>query len=216
MNSVGNAPQSDGMAVGSTVHHALETSWDKSYGVALKSALTYMQKNNISFDDSFYADKVSTSIKNYFNNYKFLLTKNDEIEKKFRIKYNNNVYFVGRIDRIVKKPDGNNMLVDWKTSQHDPFSIDNDPQFLFYKYAYEILYGRKPSKVLYINVYTNRMLSITNDNESYPKLFNVTIPEILSRIKRSDFRLEGLKKRNACKYCSFREQCMSDRGVKRK
>lgn len=215
-NSIGHSEPSDGMAVGSTVHYALETAWDKSYGVALKSAVTYMHKNNIAFSDSFYADKVSTSLKNYFDNYKFLLTKNDEIEKKFRLKFGTNVYFVGRIDRIVKKPDGNNMVIDWKTSQHDPFSIDNDPQFLFYKYAYNILYGKYPSRVLYINVYTNKMLSLTNDTENYKKLFTTTIPEIIQRIKSNDFKLEGLKKKNACKYCQFREQCMSDRGVKRK
>lgn len=216
VNSTGNSIPNDGMAVGSTVHYAIETCWDKNYSTALRYALSYMQKNNISFDDSFYADKVSTSLKNFFSNYRFLLTKDDETEKKFRIKFSNNVYFVGRIDRIVKKPDGNNMVIDWKTSQHDPFTIDNDPQFLFYKHAYDILYGRKPARVLYINVFTNKMLSLTNDADNYKKLFDTTIPEIIYRIKGNDYKLEGLKKRNACKYCSFREQCMSDRGVKRK
>jgi CRISPR/Cas system-associated exonuclease Cas4 (RecB family) len=216
INSIGNSVPNDGMAVGSTVHYAIETCWNKNYSVAMRSALSYMQKNNISFTDNFYSNKISVSLKNFFANYKFLLTKNDETEKKFKIDFSNNVCFVGRIDRIIKSSDGNNMLVDWKTSQRDPFTIDIDPQFLLYKYAYEILYGRKPARVLYINVYTNRMLSLTNDADNYKKLFSVTVPEIISRIKSNNYALEGLKKRNACKYCQFREQCMADRGVKRK
>lgn len=216
VNSSGISEQSDGMLVGSTVHHVLEKCWNKEYDTAISCADDYLTNNNISFSDKYYYGKIEKSLDNFFMYYKEMLTDSDLVETKFKIKHAPNIYFVGRIDRIVIMPNGNNLLIDWKTSNKDPFKIDDDIQFLLYKYAYIDLYGREPSRILYINLFTNKMLALNYSEESYSNLFSVTVPYILNRVKNNDFVREGLNKKNVCKYCPFRTQCFADGGITKK
>jgi CRISPR/Cas system-associated exonuclease Cas4 (RecB family) len=208
INSHGISIKTDGMKLGSAVHKALELSWNKDktklFNQAVKFYLEEEGTNDIKLND-----KIKTCIDNYSNYYKPLLTTKDELEKDFKFKFND-IYIVGRIDRIIPS---SGILIDWKTSFRDPWTIDDDPQFLLYKYAYYRLYNKYPNRVLYINLFSNKMMGLDDDGTNYDKLLNVDIPTMVNKISKNKFSREGLEKKNVCKSCQFREICFEDGGI---
>jgi CRISPR/Cas system-associated exonuclease Cas4 (RecB family) len=201
------------MKVGTLVHKVMES----AYGLDYKKALELGNKEIevlglVGEEKEFALNKLKLSLEHYYKFFNGLVSSEDQIEKYFKISIGTNVNMVGRIDRLntTKK-----LIIDWKTSQRDPFQINTDIQFLLYKHAYSLIYKEKPVSVLYANLFTGKLLSLVDEEyKNYHNLFDSTIPTMVSRIKIGDIKYEGLKKKNACNSCPFKQQCEMEGGRK--
>jgi CRISPR/Cas system-associated exonuclease Cas4 (RecB family) len=197
------------MKVGTLVHKVMESANTTTYKLAYASGMTEIKKLGLEGEDKKFAvDKLDKSLNNYLTYFKSLTTAGDEVEINFRIPFDTNVNLVGRIDRLNKQ---RGMVIDWKTSTKDPFQINTDVQFLLYKYAFNYLYHKLPTSVLYANLFTGKLISLQDEgNVNYNNLQKVRIPSMVHRIKDGDFHLEGRKKKGVCENCPYKETCFRE------
>jgi len=190
------------MLVGEIVHFALEKHWKSE-----KSAVDYINNN---LDNLILRSRAVSFIKNYFDNFQFLVSDNDQIEKRFKIKIPNqsDAYLVGKIDRI---NNSSNTIIDWKTKK-SPSSIDNDPQFMVYLIAYEYLYGNEPNSLLYVSLRDCKILRFKQDNNLMSILKNAIIPSLIGAIRNEKLVPTGLFDKKNCYLCNYKNACFEDNG----
>lgn len=189
------------IAIGDIVHHAIENHWnDREAGFNFSYAES--SKRDI---DSIGKQQLDRCLTNYYDYHTQYLTLNDEIEYNFKYKLYDDVYLVGKMDRIIKST---NTVIDWKTGDSFVSTINNDIQFLVYYAVYKRLFGITPT-VLYINLNKNKTLAYRHNPKFEDELFNRVIPKILDVIHLKDFVKEGYFN-NACKSCSFIQDCWKE------
>lgn len=200
--------QTASMKTGTVVHNVIEKALNSTYETVFAIGEQALKSLNLSEKEyKVGANKLDLSIKNYYNFFTELTAEDDLIEQNFKILFDNNVYLVGRIDRLSVR---RRMVIDWKTNYKDPLFIDNDVQFQLYKYAYTSLYKEKPLSVLYANLFTGRLISLRDSDETwYIHLLESLIPSIVYKIKNNEFAREGIEK-NICKHCQYNEKCFRD------
>lgn len=184
------------MLLGVVVHKSLEKYW-----YSPSEALEYITKS-ISVDDYDFCIKC---IQNYHNNFQEFLTSEDEIEKRFKIEFSPGVYVVGKMDRITK--DG--LVFDWKTNRKTPKSINNDPQFILYHWAYTKIYNKPPQAIYYASLTDGSLLMLDPTKEYYTQLFEEIIPFIIQDIKNHSLPRTGIFT-NDCYRCSYMEACLQE------
>lgn len=187
---------------GRVVHEVIEKYWDDS-----SAGLMYL---NTLDDGTFNMDKADLHIKMFYNNFSNLLSENDLIEYKFKVKYDEDVYFIGKFDWIIQ---GTGVVIDWKTNRSTPKDISKDPQFLLYYYAYTQLFNSPPSSVYFASLTRGKFVKFNFSQRNLDILLGDIIPDMLEHINEDKFQPSGLFKNVTCKFCSFREHCHDKLGL---
>ncbi len=187
------------MILGTIVHQAIEHHWNSPIGAAdfVRSRLP----PNATKDDLEFCHKC---ISTFFGNFSALLANNDSIEEKFRIEISDGVFIVGKVDRV---SDG--IVYDWKTSRNPPMSVDNDPQFILYNWAYRNLHSSNPVGVYYASLATGRLIRFNYDSVLENLLMKEVIPDMVKHIKNSNLIPTGLYKKE-CFRCPYKSTCLKE------
>lgn len=194
-----NFPESavipDNVAVGTYVHEVLEKFWDNK-----KSAISFLRKRTSGNVLKSCEEIVDT----FFSDFHFLCSKADKIEFKFKIAVAENVFVIGKIDRMTA-----NGVIDWKTSGKSLRSISKDVQFMLYHWAFETLNHRKPAYTSCVNLTTKEILSYKYDDALMRELHEFIIPSTISKIKSRQFSRVGMLT-GKCGSCLYKKRCLED------
>jgi CRISPR/Cas system-associated exonuclease Cas4 (RecB family) len=191
------------MSIGSLIHEMIEKFWyDKQ--LAYKKLPKYMAEFNLDVGDT---EEVINYLEVFYNKFAPICTPDDQIERRFEVKYNDNALIVGRYDRII-----GDVIIDWKTGRTPPKSIDNDIQFLLYYSVYKKFAGRLPAKVIYASLTSGDMIHLNPNQDKIDVLYSDIIPAYLRAISKNEFPRMGLF-RSACYKCEFREACLNELSV---
>lgn len=199
------AVPSEDMVIGSIIHKILESGWDSNYSESLEYARSLLAEYNLLGISTKKIDKIDLSLKNYFNIFSSLVSKDDLIEYSFQIQYNSDAILVGKFDRITK--DG--VVIDWKTESVTPSSVDRDIQYIIYYCSYKKLFEKEPKKVLNISLINGKIVEFIPDEYYIKELYNFIIPDIISEIKSNKYIRNGLFNR-ACNICQFNSICFKE------
>lgn len=202
MNKAEESEDSQEMLVGTVVHKVLEDHWDKPKLHNLQLGLRRAEELSLRDD---MISRIQYSINSFHENFQHLLSDKDEAEVNFKLPLDTDVFLVGRIDRILKP---SNVIFDWKTSQGEVSSIDNDVQFLIYYYAYTRLYNHPPSMVSYVSLLHNKLINLNLQNSKYQHLIKDVLPGITKQVKDGNFYRDGIY-RGKCFRCQFKGVCLT-------
>lgn len=191
------------MLIGTIVHQAIERYWkDRT------KAITYAYS---CFDKELYnykglskkdLDTVTSNIHSYFDNFSKFMTDKDEIEKRFKVKLYDDVYLVGKFDRI-----SNGVIYDWKTSTKISRNLSNDPQFIVYYDAYKRIYGNPPNAIFLASLSKGELVPYEHNEFNYNQLYDDVIINLIKDIKNKNFIRDGMF-RGICHSCSFKKDCL--------
>lgn len=189
------------MVIGDIVHHTLEkhsNDESKAYEVALReiSLRVPNDKSALKFTED--------CLQTFFHNFVAYLTSDDKIEQRFKIPYEDDVFIVGKMDRI-----SNGCIFDWKTARKPLTDISGSVQFILYNWAYEKIYGREPSGVYYGALTNGSLVKYSRDEIAEKVLFSEIIPQVISSIKSKDYTPNGIF-RKACFRCSYSDTCLEE------
>lgn len=188
---------SEFLARGNAVHKVIETYWDDP-----ENGLFFLSTADMG--SPFDLTRAEMNLKTFYNNFSTMLSEDDLIEHKFKIKYSDNVYLVGKFDRIITKT---GVVIDWKTNRSVPRDISNDPQFILYYYAYTELCNSSPSAVYFASLTNGKLIRFNFEQVKLDILLNQIIPSIISNIENKIFNPTGLYRDRTCTYCPFKEHC---------
>lgn len=199
MSSAEESETSDDMLVGNVFHKLMQTSalatdFEKQ---AFEQAKVITEQK--AYQKFFFCvdEWCNGNLKETLN-----LSPDDEVEKYFRIKIDEDVAITGKIDRITK--DG--VVIDWKTARKTPSNINNDIQFLLYRWAFHKIYGKYPAKVLYVSSFDGSIIPLKVTN-SYQYMLDVLIPGVIRQVKAGNFYKSGLYT-GECYMCSYKSFCL--------
>lgn len=199
----GEGVQNREMLMGSITHKVLEKKWD-NWEKATDFALWLCKQNAL---DKTAENSVLHFVLTYFNHFRIMVTPEDSIEKRFKVKLVDDVYLVGVFDRITR-----GTVIDWKTNANPPKRIDNNIQFILYDMAYKLIYG-KPSEGLYLAALKDgSLVRYSESKEHVDTLTTRIIPEFVETVKKKDFVKDGLFN-GACYRCPYKVKCLGGKDV---
>lgn len=186
------------MIIGRIVHKVLEKAW-KNKDVALGLGKSLCQKEKL---DAVAEQSVEHFIHTFFESFSPIISDEDSVEKFFKVKLYDDVYLVGKFDRISR-----GMVIDWKTVSQPPKRIDNDIQFIIYDLAYNLLYGRQPEGLYLAALKDGSLIRYTESKNHSETLINQVIPNFVADVRNKVFVKFGLFT-GACYRCPYKAQCL--------
>lgn len=193
------------MLLGSVVHKAIEVEWrDKDRALALAKDLA--EKEDLTTDLQASAQMY---VRKFFSSFASILKETDTIELDFKIKYAEDVYLIGKIDRIIHE---DNVVIDWKTGKRppSPMAITSDPQFILYNWAYRKLYKKVPL-LYHASLYKGKLSRYVRSGKNEFVLFNEIIPTMVEDITKGKYVRSGLLRWNSpCRNCTYKEYCWNE------
>lgn len=190
---------------GNVVHEAIEKSSNEEDAIIIVNKL---YRDNNKYTDSRVQDELESvkMIHNYYTLIEPHLEKRNinNVEKMFKIPWKQNVYLVGKIDRIDSI---SHKIYDWKTAMTIPDAYElQDMQFYVYCWAYEMLNQKKP-EIYYGHLYSGRLFPIDIHNDMWYNIRQL-IDKTIIQLTTDEFypRLFGYK----CKRCFYKGVCWSD------
>ena len=190
---------------GSIVHEAIEK-FDEP-GPAVKWAFDeWGERTGGSFAKGATRLPRGKDFSEFLGNYFFEIEPNlpkdelNEVEHFFRLPWSDNVEILGKMDRII----GSNVY-DWKTGTRKPDQyVLQDIQFYIYEWAYEIIYGHRPT-LFYGHLKGSEVINIDLKDK-----MREHIPEIINRIvadiNKPSYRITGYH----CGNCFYNEICYDE------
>lgn len=189
------------MIIGDITHKVIEKAW-QNLDVALGLGKSLCEKENV---DAVGRQSVEHFIHTFFENFVPLLTKEDKIEKFFKVKLYDDVYLVGKFDRISR-----NLIFDWKTNATPPKSIDNDPQFILYNLAYSMIYEKPPEGIYFGKLKDGGLIRYNESKDHSETLIEKIIPEFVETVRKKSFIKTGLFT-GQCYRCPYKATCLGDK-----
>lgn len=196
------------IAFGNAIHSLLESYWDNEE-LAKDNIDIVLKLNNLYSD--YYYEKALYQINNYFSNFKNLVESDDLVEYKFEVPYNNNVFIVGKFDRVNLK---SNMIIDWKTGKSKYGGGPNNLQSIIYYNSYKQLFNNTPTLV-YVYLDDLKKKVYVPDQLYIDLLYKEVIPNMINDIRNNRFTPTGLFKYRECDYCPYMSMCHKDLGITR-
>lgn len=194
----GEAVPSREMLMGTITHKVLEKEWS-SDGAAFTLIDELCKKYNLDYTSR---NSIQHFVGTYFDKFRIMVTDEDKIEKRFKVKLYDDVYLVGVFDRITR-----GTVIDWKTTAKPPKKIDQDIQFILYDLAYNLIYN-KPCEGLYLAALSNGSLVRYSESKLHvDTLMNGLVPEFVETIRKKSFKREGLFN-GACYRCPYKQICL--------
>lgn len=217
------------LALGNALHTALESAYDKGTLFELSKALRLFKGEYNRIIDE---EEVSVSYpmlkKLEAEGIEMLGLYNAQIqagtitqkpmvvEKEFKLRFNDEISIVGRIDKIEEdESDGELAVIDYKSGKAKPdlWFLSHDLQFTTYAWACLEIYGRLPKKVVWHHLRTGELLETTRTLEDINDLKRM-IQNVI------DMREQGIRYRifhdKICGQCDFRGAVCEDRVLEAK
>lgn len=190
------------MIIGDIVHGAIENHWSNQANCMTFVEYETRQRLPDEFATSF--GFATTCVENFFEKFQPFLSKEDDIEKKFKIPYGKDVFIVGRMDRI-----SNGSVFDWKTARRPQTDISGSIQFILYNWAYEKMFGKSPAGVYYGALSNGSIVMYKHDVIAETTLFSDLIPDVINSIRTKNYTPNGIF-RKACFRCSYADMCLKE------
>jgi hypothetical protein len=189
------------MIIGDIVHKTIEKAW-QNLDVALNLGRTLADNQGV---DAVGKQSVEHFIHTFFESFSQLVTREDKIEKFFKIKLEEDVYLVGKLDRLSR-----GMIFDWKTNSTVPKNIDSLPQFIIYDYAYRLTYNKPAEGIYFASLKTGGLIRYNESKEHSETLINKVIPNYIDDVRKKNFVKQGLFN-GSCYRCPFKIPCLGER-----
>lgn len=190
--------QSKEMIVGQIAHYALEKGWkdrDRAYEIlkqeSSRQELSKTDLTNLQF-----------MIDIFFLNFKRLLGENDLIEFNFKLSLYDDVFIVGKLDRI----SGGN-LYDWKTASRLPSKLSNDVQCIVYDWAFQKHFGIKAKSISVASLAKGELIPYVEDKMYVKEIFDNIIPRMIRTIKNESYERLGMFN-HSCFKCPYKSGCL--------
>ena len=186
------------MTMGSVVHKAIELGW-RSRDDAYAIAHTEGKKEGLAKADIY---SMEFLLDMFFLNFQSRLSENDLIEWNFKLPLHDDVFIVGKIDRI-----SNGNVYDWKTGQ-TATNLSYSIQCIIYDWAYKKQFKKSASSVCIAALKKGELIPYYRDSLYVDEVFNNIIPRMIRTIKNEtwDERL-GLFN-HSCFRCPFKVGCL--------
>lgn len=186
------------MIVGEVTHEVIEKGWkDRKLAMSLVEKIGY-NKNLLSAD----IENIKFFVDIFFLNFAHHLKEDDLIEYSFKINLYDDVFIVGKMDRI----SGGNIF-DWKTSSRPPKKLDNDVQSIIYDYAYEVIFKEKARSVNVASLSKGILIPYMASELHEREIFDKIIPKMIRTIRNEQYERQGLFN-HSCFRCSYKEGCL--------
>jgi CRISPR/Cas system-associated exonuclease Cas4 (RecB family) len=189
------------MIVGNIVHYAIEKFWDLYPGASF-----YMigECKKLLPNDTESVDYALACYRIYVENFKKFLSYDDDIEYKFKVPFEKDVFIVGKMDRISQ-----GRVFDWKTDRRPLTNVSNEVQFILYNWAFKKQFGANPSGVYYASLMNGSLIRYSSDPVNEDALFTEVIPQALQAIKNKEYPRNGIFRRSCCK-CPYVGVCLKE------
>lgn len=195
--------KSKDMLLGEVMHSVIERGWrDRDTALTILEEQRNLHKLNKTDMGtlSFYTDI-------FFLNFRHLLYEEDSVEYQFKIPLHDNVYLVGKMDRISR---GN--VFDWKTGSKLPKTINNDVQCMIYDFAYREIFKKEPSSVCLAGLADGRLVPFSRNEFMYKELFTKVIPRMIKTMKNDAYERVGMFN-HSCYRCQYKSGCLGNMEV---
>lgn len=193
-----------GMTIGRIAHEAVEKGWnDKT--VAYEIVRRLGDANDLSHSDignmEFFMDI-------FHLNFKSLLTHYDLIEYSFKLPLYDDVFIVGKMDRV-----SNGNVFDWKTSSRISKRLDNDVQCIIYDYAYNRIFGERAKSINVCSLSKGNLVPYIAKEIYVNEVFDNIIPRMIRTVRNDSFERTGMFN-HSCFMCPYKQVCLG-KGVER-
>ena len=187
-----------GMTIGRIAHEAIEKGWqDKE--IAYRVVQTLGRANELSRSDignmEFFMDI-------FFLNFRPYLREDDKVEYSFKLPLYDDVFIVGKMDRI-----SNGNVYDWKTSSRISKRLDNDVQCIIYDYAYERIFGEPAKSINVCSLSKGNLVPYMKKDIYVKEVFENIIPRMIKTVKNSSFERTGMFN-HSCFMCPYKQVCL--------
>lgn len=186
------------MIIGKIAHAAIEKGWsDRARAVEIvnywskSERLSAKDKNDLLF----YVDM-------FFLNFRGLVGEKDEIEYNFKLSLYDDIYLVGKVDRI-----SNGNLFDWKTGRVAT-KLSTDIQCIIYDYAYEKIFGKQAKSICLAALATGELIPYSRNDFYVKEVFDKIIPRMIKTIKNESYERLGMFN-HSCFRCPYKSGCLS-------
>ncbi len=191
--------KSPAMVKGTIAHYALEKGW-KDRERALTIVRQECKKEELMTRKELLDLEFMMDI--FFLNFRGLVGDNDLIEYRFKIPLHDDVFIVGKIDRI---SDGN--LIDWKTAGKLPSRLSNDVQCIIYDWAYKKLFDREAKSICIASLAKGDLIPYVKDDFYTKEIFNNIIPRMIRTVKNQTYERLGMFN-HSCFMCPYKIGCL--------
>lgn len=194
--------RSKDMIVGEIAHLAVEKGWrdrERAYSIVANEVSRNKLKNADKTNLEFMMDM-------FFLNFQSRLGENDLIEYRFKVPLYDDVFIVGKMDRVSK---GN--IFDWKSSSRIPSRLGNDVQCIVYDWAFTKLFDKSPTSICVASLSTGELTPYFGDKLFIDEVFNNIIPRMIRTIKHDSYERLGMFN-HGCFRCPYKIGCLE--GVK--
>jgi hypothetical protein len=186
------------MIIGLIAHSAIEHGW-KDKERALSIIDSEVKKNKLSKSDR---TNLSFMMDIFFLNFRDKLGDKDLIEYNFKISLYDDVFIVGKMDRI----SGGN-LYDWKSGSKLPSRLGNDVQCIIYEWAYEKIFSAKPKSICLAGLATGELIPYQKDKLFYSEVFDRIIPRMIRTVRHNEYERLGMFN-HSCFRCPYKAGCL--------
>jgi hypothetical protein len=182
--------------IGRIAHKAVELGWDDRE-IAYKVIKEECKSSRLTKDDvislQFYVDL-------FHLNFRPLLGKEDLIEHSFKLPIYDDVFLVGKIDRI-----SNGNVFDWKTGKL-PKAM-NDIQCFVYDYAYSRIFKSKPKSVCMASLSEGNIVPYLGNKMYESEILDNIIPRMIKTIRERSYERLGMFN-ESCFKCPYKRACL--------
>ena len=190
------------MLIGRSAHYIIEKCWsDREKATKLVEDETIKNK---------YTKKESTNLSFYidifFLNFSGYLKSDDKIEFSFKVPLYDDVFVVGKIDRI-----SNATIFDWKTGRTSK-NLQSDVQCMIYDFAYTTIYNKKPNGVCIASLAEGTLIPYREDELYVKEVFDNIIPRMIRTLRAKEYERLGLFN-HSCFRCQYKQGCLGDTHV---
>ncbi len=202
------------LSFGSDIHKTIESieklqKDNKTVTTELAFEILDKYWNSLSYDNKTLEDQYLDSAKDMLEKYLQWHNSNEnsivDIEIKFTTSFND-VVITGKIDRVEMTPNGDYMVVDFKTgkSKLSKNKIKSDIQLNIYALAIRHLYGKLPKKVSLLYLKDGTMVSYDVTSKDIEE-FETRLSEMTNFIFNEEFPAKPDYMN--CKYCDYATIC---------
>jgi ATP-dependent helicase/DNAse subunit B len=191
------------MLIGKIMHSIFELAWQtKEEAISMLDA--EVKANKLSRADH---TNMSFMIDMFFLNIQPRLFKEDLVEYKFKIPVYDDIFLVGKIDRI-----SNGTIFDWKTGLVSK-NLGSNIQCIVYDFAYKALFSKEPSGVCMVSLKEGALYPYRKNEYIYRELFTKVIPRMIKVVKSEQYEKTGMFT-HGCFRCQYKEGCLGSNKVK--
>lgn len=189
------------MILGTITHKVIEKAW-QDLDVALNLGKTLCEQQSV---DKVGMQSVEHFIHVFFESFYPLISRGDKVEQFFKTKLEDDVYLVGKFDRVSR-----GMIFDWKTDSNPLKNIDNQPQFIIYDLAYKLIYGKPSDGIYYASLKEGKLIRYTESSQHADTIIDKIIPSYIDDIRNKRFVKTGLFN-GSCYRCPFKNPCLGEK-----